>query len=276
MKIDLEKILITGSEGMVGSYIDFGIKTDRHSLDVTNLNSVLSICQKNKPSAIVHLAAETDVDKCEREPEHAYLINSIGAYNVALVAKELGIKMVYISTAGVFDGIKKGPYIEEDEPNPQNYYGRSKHLGELAVKGVLNNFIIGRVCWMFGDGQEKDRKFVTKIIKQFYKGEVKVIDDQIGSPTFGKDLVFAIKKLILDDATGVYNLANKGYCSRYEFAKEIVKILKADVKIIPVKSVFFNLDAIRSNNESLMSKIDIMRPWQDALKEYLEMEWRLF
>ena len=107
MKIDLEKILITGSEGMVGSYIDFGIKTDRHSLDVTNLNSVLSICQKNKPSAIVHLVAETDVDKCEREPEHAYLINSIGAYNVALVAKELGIKMVYISTAGVFDGIKK-------------------------------------------------------------------------------------------------------------------------------------------------------------------------
>ena len=94
---------------------------------------------------------------------------------------------------------------------------------------------------MFGDGQEKDRKFVTKIIKQFYKGEVKVIDDQIGSPTFGKDLVFAIKKLILDDATGVYNLANKGYCSRYEFAKEIVKILKADVKIIPVKSVFLIL-----------------------------------
>lgn len=261
---------------MVGSYLDFGIKTDRRSLDVTDLKEVLSVCRVHKPQAIIHLAAETDVDRCERDPEYAYMINGIGTYHMALTAKELGVKLIYVSTAGVFDGVKKESYIEEDEANPQNYYGRSKHLGELAIKGILKNYIIARVCWMFGGGPEKDQKFVAKIIKQFEKREIKAVDDQIGSPTFGKDLINAVKKLIEEDAAGVFNLANKGVCSRYEFAKEIVDILKPDVKLTPVKMSYFNLDAPRTLNEGLVSKIDIMRSWQEALKEYLETEWKPF
>ena len=106
MKINLDKVLITGSNGMAGSYVDFGIRTDRRSMDITDLKEVLSVCRRYKPEAIIHLAAETDVDRCERDPEYAYFVNGIGTYNVVQIAKELGIKLVYISTAGVFDGTK--------------------------------------------------------------------------------------------------------------------------------------------------------------------------
>ena len=129
---------------------------------------------------------------------------------------------------------------------------------------------------MMGGGPAKDQKFVAKIIKQFDKGEIKAVDDQIGSPTFGKDLISAIKKLIEEDMIGIYNLANKGVCSRYDVAKEIVSILKPEMKVTLAKMSDFNLDAPRTFNEGLVSKIDIMRPWQEALKEYLETEWKPF
>lgn len=276
MKIDFSKSLITGANGMVGSYVDFGVKTDRRMMDVTDLKEVLRVCREHKPRAIIHLAAETDVDRCERDPEYAYMTNGVGTYHMALAARELDAKLIYISTAGVFDGVKseKEFYKEEDEPNPQNYYGRSKYLGELAVKGVLKNYIIARVCWMFGGGPEKDQKFTAKIIKQFNKEEIKAVDDQIGSPTFGKDLINAVKKLIEEDAVGTFNLANKGICSRYEFAKEIVNILNPAIKVMPAKMADFNFDASRTFNEGLVSKVDLMRPWQEALREYLETEWK--
>lgn len=274
MKINLVKTLITGAGGMVGSYVDFGIKMDRRSLDVTDLKEVRAVCLKHKPEAIIHLAAETDVDRCERDPEYAYMVNSVGTFNLAIVAKELGIKLVYISTAGVFDGTKKTFYTEKDAPNPQNYYGRSKFLGELAVQGILDDYIIARVCWMFGGGPEKDQKFVAKIIKQLDSKEIMVVTDQIGSPTFGKDLVTGIKKLLEKDARGIYNLANKGVCSRYEFAEKIVKILEKKTKVIPIKMSDLKMDAIRTYNEGMVSKLKTQRNWQEALKEYLETEWK--
>ena len=274
MKINLEKVLITGANGMVGSYVDFGIKTSRRSLDITDLNEVLSVCRKYKPSAILHLAAETDVDRCERDPEYAYMVNAVGTYHMAVAAKELGIKLIYVSTAGVFDGTKKTSYNEKDVPNPQNYYGRTKFLGELAVRGILDNYIIARVCWMFGGGPEKDQKFVAKIIKQLGNKEIKVVTDQIGSPTFGKDLITGIKKLISQDARGIYNLANSGVCSRYQFAEMIVKNLGKKTKVIPVKMSDFKMDAPRTFNEGMVSKVKTQRSWQSALKEYLETEWK--
>lgn len=274
MKINLEKVLITGANGMVGSYVDFGIKTDRRSLDVTDLKEVRAVCRKYKPEVIIHLAAETDVDRCERDPEYAYQVNAVGTFNIATVAKELGIKMVYISTAGVFDGLKKTPYTEKDKPNPQNYYGQSKYLGELAVQGILDNYIIARVCWMFGGGPKKDQKFVAKIIGQLNNDEIRVVTDQIGSPTFGKDLIFGIKKLLEKNAKGIFNLANEGICSRYEFAQEIAKILGKKTKITPVKMSDFKMDAARTFNEGMASKLKTQRNWRKALKEYLETEWK--
>lgn len=272
--INLNKVLITGARGMVGSYADFGIKVDRRMLDVTDLKEVLNVCGEHQPEAIIHLAAETDVDRCERDPEYAYITNGIGTYNMVTAAKNIGAKFVYISTAGIFDGKKSEPYNEEDEGNPQNYYGRSKYLGDLIVKGVLKDYIIARVCWMFGGGPRRDQKFVAKIISQFGQPEIKVVTDQIGSPTFGKDLVTAIKKLLQDDARGVFNLANSGACSRYEFASEIVNILGSDTKVVPATMKDFNLEAQRTFNEVLVSKVNLTRPWQEALRDYLETEWR--
>jgi len=273
----LSKTLITGANGMVGSYIDFGIKTNRRMMDITDLKEVLNTCKKYKPKVILHLAAETDVDRCERDPEHAYTVNGIGTYNMALAAKESGAKLIYVSTAGVFDGTKDGPYTEADIPNPQNYYGHSKFLGELAVKGILVNYLIMRVCWMMGGGPAKDQKFVAKIINQIKDPrtkEIRAVADQAGSPTFGKDLVSAIKILISQNKTGIFHMSNTGITSRYNVAKFIIDILRPEVKVISVDSSYFKLDAIRQKNEGLISKADLMRPWQEALKEYLETEWK--
>jgi dTDP-4-dehydrorhamnose reductase len=273
MKKDFSKVLVTGASGMVGSYVDFGIKTDHRSLNITDLGEVLKICEFHKPDVILHLAAETDVDRCERDPEDAYAVNSIGTYNMAVAAKNLGAKMVYVSTAGVFDGEKKEPYTEDDEPNPQNYYGRSKYVGELVVKGMLKDYIIARAGWMFGGGPEKDQKFVAKIIKQLDQPEIKAVNDKIGSPTYAKDLINGIKKLLLAGKTGTYHLSDTGVCSRYDVATEIVKVLRPGVKVLSVDSSAFKLDAVRVYSEAMVSRENLTRPWQDALDEYLKMEW---
>jgi len=270
------KVFVTGADGMVGSYVDFGIKTNRSSLDITNLKETLLVIGEHKPDVILHLAALTDVDQCERDPNRAYLINSVGAYHVALAARECGAKMVYISTAGVFDGEKKSPYAEDDIPNPQNYYGYSKFLGELAIRGVLADYLIVRTCWMVGGGPDKDKKFVAKIIDQLRKPETKEINavsDQIGSPTFAKDLVAAIKKLIEQDARGIYHLANTGAASRFDVAKKIVSLVRPDIKVNAVPTSFFHLDAKRTVNEALTSKVDLMRPWDRAVEDYINSEW---
>jgi dTDP-4-dehydrorhamnose reductase len=274
--ISFDKILITGADGMVGSYVDFGIKTNRQSLDITTAKETLSVIEKYKPDAILHLAAMTDVDQCERDPSGAYLVNGIGAYHVALAARQCSAKMIYISTAGVFDGEKNGPYAEEDIPNPQNYYGYSKFLGEAVVRGVLEDHLIIRTCWMMGGGPAKDKKFVAKIIAQLAKPETKeinAVNDQIGSPSYAKDLVVAIKELIRQDAKGIYHLAGAASASRFDVAKKIVALVRPDVKVNPVPTSFFNLDAKRTVNEVLSSKVNLMRPWDEAVEDYVRTEW---
>jgi dTDP-4-dehydrorhamnose reductase len=274
--ISFDNILITGADGMVGSYVDFGIKTNHRSLDITDLKETMAVVEKYKPEAILNLAAETDVDRCERDPEYAYAVNSIGAYHVAYVAKRFGIKLIHVSTAGVFDGKKDSPYNEDDVPNPQNYYGHSKFLGELAIRGMLEDYTIVRACWMMGGGPKKDQKFIAKIIAQLIKPEIKeinAVNDQVGAPTFGKDLVAAIKKLVEKDARGIYHLANTGVVSRFDVAKKIAELVRPDVKVNPVPSSFFDLDARRTANEALASKVALMRPWDQAIEDYIKSEW---
>ena len=271
--VNFNKVLITGAGGMVGSYVDFGIKMDHKSLDITDLDKVTEVVRHYRPVAIIHLASETDVDLCDRKPSHAYLVNSVGVYNIATAAADVGAKLVYISTAGVFDGEKDGFYTETDQPNPQNFYGRSKHMGELIVRGMLDDYIIARSCWMFGGGPQKDKKFVSKIIKQLDNPEIKAVNDAYGSPTFGKDLVAAIKQLLREDAAGIFHLSNQGSCSRYDVAKFIIETLQPDIKLIPVGLDYFP-GAYRVKNEAMVSRIKLMRPWRDALKEYLETEWK--
>ena len=135
LNLTKEEVLLSGANGMVGSYCDFGIKYG-HELDVTNLRAVLEIGRQRMPKVIVHLAALTDLALCEKDPAQAYLVNAAGTYNMALLAREVGAKLVYVSTSGVFDGTKQDPYTPEDIPNPINIYGHSKYLGELAVQSL--------------------------------------------------------------------------------------------------------------------------------------------
>lgn len=267
------KILITGANGMVGSYINFGIKTDISTLDVSNQKAVKESFNKYRPEIILHLAAETDVDRCEREPSHAYRVNTFGTYNIATAARNFNVKMVYISTTAVFDGKKNKLYFEEDIPNPQNIYGRTKYLGEIIVKDIVPEYLIVRAGWMFGGGPQKDKKFVAKIAKQLHLPEIKAVNDKMGSLTFAKDLIRGIQILLKENRVGLYHLSNKNLCSRYDIACEIIRLLKPSVKVVPVSSDYFNLDAPRGA-ETLGSKIDILRPWQEALREYLLTEWK--
>ena len=273
MFIDLTKALITGVDGMLGSYVDFGIRTNRQTLDLSLGPSVVYKAVAYQPSVIIHLAAQTNVDDSERNPESTFSTNSVGTYYLALAARKLKVPMVYISTSGIFDGQKKEPYTEDDEPNPQNIYSHSKYLGELAVRGLLNNYIIARIGWLFGGGPDKDRKFVGTILRQLEKPVTKVTEDQFGSPTYGKDVVKAICSLLIGGKRGIFNVVNKGIASRDALAKEIITIAGSTTKVESVLLSSFSFAATRIRNEGLTSENVQLRPWQEALREYYKSEW---
>ena len=274
-------ILVTGANGMVGSYIKEVFKgedlclTDLPEMDVTNYGLVKEMVEKVKPDTILHLAAKTDVDKCESEIDDAFRTNVLGTQNIALLCQKKDIPMIYVSTAGVFGGEKLEPYTEFDRPNPVNVYGRAKLEGEKIVQSLLNKYYIVRPGWMMG-GKEKDKKFVAKMIQLFEKtNKVQVVIDKIGSPTYARDLVCGIKELIKTNYYGLYHMTNHGVCSRYEVAKEIARILKKDIMIEPVSSALFPLPALRARSETMRNfKLELlgiikMREWQEALEDYL-------
>jgi dTDP-4-dehydrorhamnose reductase len=291
------KILVTGAAGMLGSAlcptltqrghkvfatdvtaVDEGIKY----LDVRDYKQLEETVGKIKPDMVMHLAAETDVDKCELEPDHAFLTNTIGTQNVTLACQKQDILMVYISTIGVFYGDKIEPYTEFDTPNPINIYGRSKLEGEKIVQNLLKKYYIVRAGWMVGGGPKKDKKFIGKIIKQMNETNwLKAVNDKIGSPTYTVDFSRCLTDLIETGYYGLYHCTNKGYCSRFDVAKKIVELLgrSADVTVEPVSSAHFPLPAARARSEmsrnyklELLCK-DTMRHWEEGLKEYIDSSW---
>lgn len=267
------RTLVTGANGMVGSYIDFGVKLDHQALDITDLNEAVRAVKEHQPRVIVHLAAETDMGRCERDPAHAYRVNAVGVYTMCVAARTVGAKFVYVSTNAIFDGVKREPYEEKDVPNPRNHYGHSKYAGELIARGMLENYIIARTCWLFGGGPAKDKKFVSKMIRQMAQGEIKAVNEGCGSPTFAKDFVRSLKALIEHNETGIFHMANEGACTRFDVAKAIAELKAPGAKVLPVPANYFDPDA-KILNESLIScRIPPLRPWQDALKEYLKTEW---
>lgn len=271
--IDRARILTTGANGMVGSYIDFGIRTDAKEMNILDFEKTMRVVLEAKPQAIIHLAAATDLDRAEQSPEYAYELNAAGTYNVAMAARAVGATLVLASTSGIFNGKKDGPYAADDAPDPQNYYARSKHMAELIVRGLLPDSIIVRGCWMFGGGPQKDARFVGAIVKQLVNPEIKALDDVVGSPTFAKDFVAGILQLLDSGKHGTFHLGNAGACTRLEVAEHIVATLKPSVRVSAVQGDYFKLPAARVTNESMISE-SFMRPWQEALTEYLETEWR--
>lgn len=272
--VDFSKVLVTGAEGMAGSYVDFGIRPPELELDVTHRAAVFTHFERYRPTHVLHLAAETDLEVCERDPDRAYQVNALGTYHVALACREYGAKMVYVSTAGIFDGNKTEPYQETDAAAPKNRYGKTKFLGEMFVRDLIPEYIIARACWMFGGGPARDKKFVAKIIRQLRQPEIKAVTDKFGSPTFEKDLIAKLRELIAAEASGTFHLVNDGAASRFDVAMAIAEILGATTRITPVTSDYFDKNITRANSEVLSSRIGFLRPWRGALQEYLETEWR--
>ncbi len=250
-------------------------------LDVRESSQVYDFAERLKPEIILHLAAETDVDRCEADPDHAYKTNTLGTQNVALACQRIGAVMVYISTASVFDGEKEGLYTEFDQTHPITAYGQSKLEGERYVQFLLKRFFIFRAGWMIGGGPEKDKKFVNKIIKQIKNGatELYAVVDKFGTPTYTKDFSICLANLIKTDYYGLYHMVCRGFGTRYDVAKEILKISnREDIKVHQVNSDFFITDypAPRPKSEMMrnlmldLRGMNLMKSWQESLKEYLE------
>lgn len=276
-------ILATGSKGMMGGYLDtvYGkdeiIITDIDQLDVRDRSQVEAAVHQYKPTHIFHLAAETDVDLCEKDPDHAYTTNVLGTLNVALTCQKYNLEMVYISTVGVFGGIDKADrYTEFDQPSPVSVYGKTKLEGERLVQSLLQRYYIVRAGWMMGGGKGKDHKFVAKILSLMdSRDEIYVVDDKLGSPTYARQLVKNLRLLVESGYYGLYHCVNGGMCSRYDIAVEMARLLKRKTSIKPVSSAFFPLPAPRPRSEAARNyKLDLlglnrMTRWQDALAEYV-------
>lgn len=289
-------IYITGANGMVGSTlvkylndIDYGnideiITYGKNELDITNFDNIKDI-PLEESDIIINLAAETDVDRCELDIDHAYLTNTIGTQNVALACKRANCEMLHLSTVGVFDGNRPpdNPYTEFDIPNPINIYGWTKLWSEEIIKELISKHYIIRPGWMIGGGRAKDKKFVGRTIRQIETGdEIKTVEDEYGSPTYAYDLSRNIMEIIKRKMYGTYHCCTKGYVSRYKLALKIAEILNRPEymeKIIPVKSGYFVHPAKRPRSESCRNyKLDLlhmnmMRTWDDALRDYISKEW---
>lgn len=282
------KVLVIGATGMLGTSMipallakGYDVVTSNFlyaHMDVRDAEQVMITAKLAKPDIILHLAAETDVDRCEREPQHAYEVNTRGTKNVAEACKALNIPMLYVSTIGVFYGDKKEPYTEEDEPRPANFYGWSKLFGERMVKSLVKDYFIVRAGWMVGGGPTRDKKFVGKIISQVKANaqEIKAVTDKVGSPTYAPDFCKVVANLIATKEYGTYHCTNHGYPSRYDVAKEVLRLMCRCTKLTPVdSSAFANLSAGRANSEMSDNKhlqaigLDTMRDWKEALREYV-------
>ena len=249
-------------------------------LDITKTKETYDTITTINPELIVHTAAYTNVDGAESDPEQAYLINALGTRNVALACQRFDSALIYISSDYVFNGQKKEPYIEIDKPDPQGAYAKSKYWGELYAQWLVSRFMIIRSSWLYG---KNGKNFVEAIRSQLkIKPGLKVVSDQVGSPTYTVDLASAIKRLLTINnqlSTGLYgiwHITNSGSCSWFDFAKEIVKQVDAKVGVEPISTQQANRLAPRPQNSVLdnfnwkLHELPLLPTWQDALKRYLK------
>ena len=290
-----KKIFISGAGGMLGEAC-FKIFNKNNILKCTDINlnenwlDFLDITDEEKykkevlnfkPDYLFHLGAITSLEECEENPDKAYLTNTLSVETAVMIANYLKIKLIYISTAGIFDG-KKDSYNDWDKPNPISIYGKSKFYAEEFVQKNSLDYLILRPGWMMGGGPKKDKKFINLIYKQIKEGKknLKIVNDKNGTPTYTYDFVKNIELLILNNNIGLFNCVCEGLTDRLEVAKEILQIVNLDnqISIDEVDSNFFNKNfyADRPKSErlinyklSLINK-NIMRNWKICLKEYLK------
>ncbi|MCL4458492.1 MAG: dTDP-4-dehydrorhamnose reductase [Chloroflexi bacterium] len=277
------RIFITGSRGQLGVDLQKVLETqtlglaDLPDLDITDYEATLRAIEEFAPDVIIHAAALTNVDGCELDPDTAYRVNGLGTQSVALAAHQVGAAMVYISTDYVFDGKKGEPYLEFDEPNPINMYGKSKLAGERYVQMLLDRFYIVRTAWLYSATGRNFVKTIMHLAEQ--QEEILAVTDESGSPTYARDLALALAKLIERPLYGLYHLTNEGRCSRYEYISKILGLIKKKVRLVPMTTAEYikkyPLPAARPTCSELRNfcaatALGItMRPWEEALEDFL-------
>ncbi len=276
----MKNVLLLGGKGLLGKNIAPFLREkfdlticDIDTWDITDRVSGHNHIEQHKPDVIINLAALTDVDGCEDRCELAEKINGFGAGVVADLCRKHNVRFIHLSTDYVFDGTKNLPYKETDAPNPVSVYGATKLMGERAVLENNPSSLIIRAQWLYGTGGEN---FITKVVRiARQSGSLRVVNDQRGSPTYAKDLAEPIIALIEKEKTGIYHLANSGSCTWFDFAREIFTLLALDVAITPISSDELERKAKRPSYSVFdMWKFQKdtglkMRPWQEALREYL-------
>jgi len=276
------KFLVTGVNGQLGHDVVLKLNemncqvigADVGEFDLTDRNQVREYVLREKPDVIIHCAAYTAVDKAEDEKELCYSINVEGTRAIAEIAKEINAKMVYISSDYVFDGLGESPQPEGKQTKPINYYGYTKEQGELIVKELLDQYFIVRSSWVYGINGNNFVKTMLKLAET--RNEINVVSDQIGAPTYSKDLAEYIVNLVQTNKFGTYHGVNEGYCSWYEFAKSIFEKSGIEIKVNPITSEEFPSKAKRPMNSRLskektdLAGITRMPHWEDALTRYIE------
>jgi dTDP-4-dehydrorhamnose reductase len=295
----MERIYIAGGGGMLGDafYRVFGAEFELKCSDIDVNESWLSYLDFRdfdsyrkdvlafRPDYLFHLGAYTDLEFCELHSDDTYITNTLAVENAVSIANELTIPLLYISTAGIFDG-KKDVYDDWDQANPMGHYARSKYAGEMFVKDNACKYLICRAGWMMGGGPRKDKKFVQKIMKQLKEGRrvLHVVNDKLGTPTYTHDFAQNVRALLRQEFWGLYNMACEGDTSRVEVAREIIRILRLEdsVRIIEVGSDYFKKEyfAERPPSERLLNrrldlrKLNSMRHWKVGLSEYLRLYYK--
>lgn len=277
------KVLVTGVKGQLGYDVVRELQKRGHEtvgvdideMDITDAAAVERVMTEVQPDAVIHCSAYTAVDRAEEDTEICRRVNVDGTENIAKICKKLDCKMLYLSTDYIFSGDGERPWEPDDEASPLNAYGQSKYDGELALKKYVEKYFIVRISWVFGINGNNFIKTMLRLGRE--NGAVKVVDDQIGSPTYTYDLARLLVDMIESDRYGAYHATNEGICSWYEFAKEIFRAAGMDnVSVTPVKSGEFPVKAKRPKN-SRMSKeklvtngFSLLPAWQDAVARYIK------
>ena len=272
------RIAITGHKGQLGAALQnalagaelLGLDLPEH--DISDPPSIRETITEFHPDLVIHGAAMTNVDECQREPETAYRVNTLGTQNIAIACGQCDAAMVHISTNDVFDGKLGRPYYEWDEPSPQSVYAQSKAAAEFYVRTLLNRFYIVRTSWLYARGGEN---FITKIIRAADQhGRLRVVTDEVASPTYAPDLAQAISQLIRTSHFGIYHFANSGICSRYEWAKRLLELSgRGDIPVEPITADQWQRDAPPPLYAPIPNHVGAalgitLRPWDEALQDY--------
>ncbi|MBN1312509.1 MAG: dTDP-4-dehydrorhamnose reductase [Anaerolineae bacterium] len=274
------RIFITGHKGQLGKVLRTSLVAEGHTLlggdlpewEMTDAEQVMESLQVFSPDVVIHSAALTNVDYCAENPEEAVRINGVGTYNVALACREVDALLVAISTNEVFDGRAKRPYQEYDQCNPVNPYGYSKYVAEQVVERLAPRYMIVRTAWLYASGGVN---FIHKIIARARSGSrLRVVTDEVSSPTYVNDLAAALLDLLEVGRPGIYHLTNAGECSRYHFAQEILRLIGLDVSIEPISLDDFVRPSMPPAYAPLANVFGAaagieLRPWQEALAEYV-------